>query len=272
MKTSSTSRILLIRTLVSIVLAIFAICYLFFVPLWLFKVISYLLFLVCVYEYTNVTKLTLPLLYLFSLSALISFDLFFTSWTYGLGIMLFTLCVGLFLLLQNNTITYKHLLTILLWLALPWGMLLQRATDSHLQLYYTILILAMIITSDSAAYLGGTFFGKHKLAPSISPNKTIEGSLIGLSSALVVTLLIRFFLSPALSFIALAPFIIIVIITTLVGQMGDLFESKWKRIYSVKDSGKFLPEHGGMLDRIDAYLFAVPVFMLLLYFFRLPLH
>lgn len=114
--------------------------------------------------------------------------------------------------------------------------------------------------SDSAAFFIGRLFGKHKLAPAISPKKTREGALGGLLGAVLVSL---FFLLPTpvqLSiYISWWQIIILGLLISIFGQVGDLIESLLKRNTSVKDSGNLLPGHGGMLDRMDSIVFAVIV-------------
>lgn len=119
--------------------------------------------------------------------------------------------------------------------------------------------LFTIWATDSGAYFIGRALGKNKLWPEISPKKTIEGSVGGIVSALVVAVLFYLFADLDLSLIKL---LIITIVLSIFGQVGDLVESALKRHYSVKDSGRILPGHGGILDRFDSLLFVWP----LLYF------
>jgi len=118
--------------------------------------------------------------------------------------------------------------------------------------------LILIWLTDSGAYFIGRAFGKKKLWPDISPNKTIEGSLGGILSAILVAIVFYYFteIGNAISFVHL---IIVSIIMSIFGQVGDLVESALKRFYHVKDSGKLLPGHGGMLDRVDSWLFVMPL-------------
>lgn len=124
-------------------------------------------------------------------------------------------------------------------------------------IFWIIWLLIVSFANDTGAFYAGTFLGKHKLAPKISPNKTIEGSVGGMAASVVtgfVFCLIFFSdLSTALLSIPCA------LIMALAGQIGDLFESAMKRVNQIKDSGRILPGHGGMLDRIDGLLLAVPV-------------
>lgn len=126
---------------------------------------------------------------------------------------------------------------------------------------WVIWLLIVCFANDTGALYVGTFKGKHKLAPKISPNKTIEGAVGGLvisvTAGLVFNLVFFRDVSLALSSIPCA------LCIAVAGQIGDLFESAMKRVGHIKDSGKILPGHGGMLDRIDGLLLAIPVF----YFF-----
>ena len=121
-----------------------------------------------------------------------------------------------------------------------------------------MLLLAVVWTGDSAAFVVGSLFGKHKLAPTISPNKSWEGAAAGLIGALIVTLVWREFYAEetGLSLVILA------VVTSVIAQLGDLVESMLKRGAGVKDSGSLLPGHGGILDRFDALFFAAPVYAL----------
>lgn len=126
-----------------------------------------------------------------------------------------------------------------------------------------LLFIAMLVVTlaDSGAYFVGRKFGKHKLAPVISPNKTLEGLLGGLLIGSLAGILCTLFLS--LSFAGHLMMILLVVLTVPVALMGDLFESLMKRQCGVKDSGKLIPGHGGILDRMDSLFAALPIFTLL---------
>ena len=121
---------------------------------------------------------------------------------------------------------------------------------------WIFLLLAVIFAGDVSAYYVGSYFGRHKLNPAISPGKTIEGAIGGLVGNLLVGSTAKFFFLPALSW---GPAVLFFLAVGLAGQVGDLFESEFKRSSKIKDSGGILPGHGGFLDRIDALLFASPV-------------
>ena len=121
---------------------------------------------------------------------------------------------------------------------------------------WVFLLLAIIFAGDISAYYVGSNLGRHKLNPAISPGKTIEGAVGGLAGNLLVGSIGKFFFLPALSW---GPAVLFFLAVGLAGQVGDLFESEFKRSSKIKDSGGILPGHGGFLDRIDALLFASPV-------------
>jgi phosphatidate cytidylyltransferase len=117
-----------------------------------------------------------------------------------------------------------------------------------------LFVLVLIWASDSAAYFAGRAFGKHPLAPHLSPKKTWEGSVAGfVSSILVAFAFMRWLSVPIVILLGAAA------VGNIAGQVGDLLESAYKRSAGVKDSGALLPGHGGMLDRIDALILAIPV-------------
>ncbi len=123
--------------------------------------------------------------------------------------------------------------------------------------YGVILILIAVVgpwISDSGAYFAGHLFGRRLLFPSLSPNKTVEGSLGGL----LLTILVVGFVSYQFLDFSLAKAAVIGAGVSIFSQSGDLFESTLKRILDMKDLGHFLPGHGGMLDRIDSLLFTAP--------------
>ncbi len=121
-----------------------------------------------------------------------------------------------------------------------------------------LLLMVTIIISDTAQYYAGRTFGRHALAPHLSPKKTIEGAVGGFVAAPLFLVFAAYYLIPAATNqLVLAVLGVGVVIA---GVAGDLFESMLKRAAGVKDSSALLPGHGGMLDRIDALLFAAPLF------------
>ena len=120
-----------------------------------------------------------------------------------------------------------------------------------------------ILVCDSIALFGGMAFGKHKLAPSVSPNKTWEGAISGALSSLVVGLII--YLLPIFPDLSLPLCLITCLLSSTMGQIGDLAESLLKRMIGVKDFSNLIPGHGGMFDRADSLLFSIPTAYIILH-------
>ncbi|HSG98889.1 MAG TPA: phosphatidate cytidylyltransferase, partial [candidate division Zixibacteria bacterium] len=130
--------------------------------------------------------------------------------------------------------------------------------------HWTLLLLGAIWLGDTAAMWVGKYLGKRKLAPTVSPNKTVEGFLGGLAGSVALGLVFGLVLFEQVSPALVAGGALVV---SLVGQLGDLVESLWKRSVGIKDSSAFIPGHGGILDRFDSLAFAAPalyVYLLIL--------
>lgn len=123
-----------------------------------------------------------------------------------------------------------------------------------------VLFFLIIFASDTGAYLIGSNFGKNKLLPKISPNKTVEGALGGIVTAILISFLFQIFADLPLSWVVT---LLLTVTTTIFSQIGDLIESMLKRFAQVKDSGSFFYGHGGMLDRLDSILTGAPVFFII---------
>lgn len=211
------------------------------------NIISYVSLVVLLY-YFNFTEDYLPLLI-----------------TY----MSMTLVVKLFLLKDLYTLSdipifdgRKHLLT--LFYIVPSIIFLTMIPVFKEDYEYVLVgVFVLIWTNDSFAYLVGKNFGKHKLFERISPKKTIEGFVGGAVASILVSYLIFIYID-LLSWWA---WVILAIIVSVFGTLGDLVQSKFKRKADVKDSGKIMPGHGGIFDRMDSMLFSstfVFIFILLL--------
>ncbi len=121
-------------------------------------------------------------------------------------------------------------------------------------LAWVLLLLAAVWAYDIAAYFTGTAIGRHRLAPRLSPNKSWEGVAGGFAGAIAAAAIVSLFVS-----IGLWLAVLVAALIALASQVGDLFESALKRWANLKDSGRLLPGHGGILDRLDSLLFAGPV-------------
>jgi phosphatidate cytidylyltransferase len=160
----------------------------------------------------------------------------------------------------------------ILYIAVSLGLLI-RFRHLPRNEYLIVFILFSVWGGDIAAYYVGKNFGRHKLAPVVSPNKSWEGAIASVIASIGIALLVfhwretlnAFFThEPNTSILVPLPLglpqiIVLGLITNIAAQLGDLFESALKRGAGVKDSGTILPGHGGVLDRIDALLFAIPV-------------
>ena len=124
---------------------------------------------------------------------------------------------------------------------------------------WTLFAIALVWAADSGAYFVGSKFGKHKLAPAISPGKTWEGVVGGMATAMLFAVVALKLLG--LSWSALPALALLTAVTAGISVVGDLFESLMKRHAGMKDSGTIFPGHGGVMDRIDSLLAALPVFV-----------
>ncbi len=146
----------------------------------------------------------------------------------------------------------------MVYLALPFSL----AMGIPLKLLLAVFVI--IWASDTFAYLTGKYFGKHKLAEKISPKKTIEGFVGGLVGSLIVGFAYYKYIGIGVE-LSVGMFIFLTVIIVIAGTLGDLLESRFKRLAGVKDSGTLIPGHGGVLDRLDSFILAVPfVFIFLL--------
>ena len=143
-------------------------------------------------------------------------------------------------------------------LTLSTLVLMRNSPDGVAWIFFLLFI---VFSGDVGAFYAGSFLGRHKLSPSISPGKTIEGAIGGITSSMIIGYLFKMFVLPGLD--PSVTFTLIIIVN-IFAQAGDLFESELKRAGKIKDSGAILPGHGGILDRIDALLFAAPV----IYFYK----
>ncbi|MFD1018217.1 phosphatidate cytidylyltransferase [Thalassobacillus hwangdonensis] len=125
---------------------------------------------------------------------------------------------------------------------------------------YVFYALFVIWATDTGAYIFGRLFGKRKLWPKISPKKTIEGAIGGIFLACIVAFIFQM-VNPIKDSTILV--LLVTIIVSIFGQIGDLVESAFKRHYAVKDSGNILPGHGGVLDRFDSLIFILPLLHLI---------
>lgn len=232
---------------------------------WPFILMVYLIASVALYEALKMKKLdffsvpgiiSLFLLWIFMIPTQYSDLLESLNYT---KLELFMLGVLLFLtytVITKNRFTFEDVaFSVLsaLYVGLGFYFFIETRDASLTFVFYSLF---MVWATDSGAYFFGRAFGKRKLWPEISPNKTIEGFIGGILSALVVAVLFTIFAEMEVSVILL---LAATAFLSVFGQIGDLVESAMKRYYNVKDSGNILPGHGGMLDRFDSLLFVWPL-------------
>lgn len=174
--------------------------------------------------------------------------------------------IGLVLLLLGYTVLVKNKFTFedagfMVITAIYIGLGFHYFIETqHTGLEFIFFAIIVIIATDIGAYFSGRLFGKRKLWPEISPNKTIEGAIGGVVLATTLGILFHLIFPVHDSILIVA---VVALLSSAVGQVGDLVESAFKRHYHVKDSGKLLPGHGGILDRFDSWLFVFPFLYLI---------
>lgn len=158
---------------------------------------------------------------------------------------------------------FKMLLGLLYICLLPATVVWIVQTNNGIEWF--LCLLAVVFAGDIGAFLFGSYFGKTKIAPELSPNKSLEGSLGGLFFSIVVAVSFNFIILNVPIYILF----LCGLFGGLFGQIGDFFESLLKRISGVKDSGSIMPGHGGVLDRLDGILMAAPLFYLVSKYFSI---
>lgn len=193
---------------------------------------------------------------------------FLTGYVYGYaGVVIYILILfisELYLKKENPIQSVAYSLFGIAYIALPLALAVSLVTSParEFRFEYLLALFVFIWLNDTFAYLTGMMFGKHRLFERISPNKSWEGFFGGLIFASASSLLFYHFF-PVMPMIAWIGFAVIVVIA---GTLGDLFESLLKRTLGVKDSGNMIPGHGGILDRFDSTLFAIPAVFVYLIF------
>jgi len=250
---------LLSRVLVTVV-ALPVVLYFVWLGGWWIFALALAASLVALHELYVMARNLRPLVlagYAGAISTLLGAHLGGADWLAGgfaLTLLLAFLLYGIAETRQSGTITIGTTVLGVAWI--PFGLahlLLLRELPEHGRLALFTVLLA-VFADDTAAYAVGRLLGRHKLAPALSPAKTWEGFLAGTAAAIGVA----FFALYDQGFLTIPESIGLGVAIALAGAAGDLFESALKRDLQVKDSGRLLGGHGGVLDRIDALLFAAP--------------
>ncbi len=183
------------------------------------------------------------------------------------ALTMLTTCIILWILLREWPLLINPKTT-LFWIitplypTLPLIIILMLIHSSYRPLFIIIIILSF--AHDSAAYLIGTLYGKHLLAPKISPKKTWEGALAGFVAVYLILLLYMIQQNLFSTYYEYFQVFLFALLISICATTGDLFESWFKRKANLKDSGHLLPGHGGLLDKIDGLLFIAPMVYFLL--------
>ena len=170
-------------------------------------------------------------------------------------LLILIICVTLFRFTKELLVDSGKLIFTVIYVALTFGFAL--ALPSFSDGTFTLeafMVFILIWSSDSFAYFSGRMFGKHKMAPKISPKKTWEG----FAGGVILTLILGFFIEkyyPGLR----GNWMVIGLLVSIFAPVGDLVESQLKRTFGVKDSGNIIPGHGGILDRLDSFIICAPV-------------
>jgi len=221
--------------------------------------------LVCViglHEYWLMARGLAPLApagYIGAVLALLGAQLSGTEWMLGGALTTFALAFLLKAISEARagataSVSGTVMGTIWIGVGLSFFILLRHLPEHGVLALYTVLFA--VWAGDTFAYLAGRLFGRHKMAPSTSPGKTWEGFVFGTAATVGAAFLILY--QDRHDFLSIPQSLVLGVIIAFVGPLGDLFESLLKRDAGVKDSGSLLGGHGGMLDRLDAFLFAAP--------------
>ena len=228
---------------------------------------------VCLWEFSKMIKTqnVLPylLLVFFGFGILFNKIFYLQDYKIKLFLLVYTLVssvmfiVYLFTTESKERASLANLFLAIKYIVLPFlFLMLLPFINGEYHPYIVIFTIVLIWVNDSFAYIVGKNLGKHKLFERISPKKTIEGFIGGLLFSVLVGILIGFYSS----YFSVLHWVIIAILISVFGTIGDLVESKFKRQANVKDSGTIMPGHGGLLDRLDSLFFLAPFIYLYIHF------
>ena len=247
-----------IGLLIIVFLLFFGIPGIVVVPELVFVVASWMLCLLGIYELTRMYHFdTINQIGVMLLVSALLYILYFIQYDSSqiiriVGILTWCFIVPIILIMHPKKISKLSVIFLILITFIPafYSIIVLHGLLGSVQL---ISIIAVAWVADTGAYLVGKKFGKHKLAPRISPGKSIEGAVGALIAVIVYLLILKYF-EVAVYLYSYAAVFKFAFILTSVGILGDLLESWFKRVANVKDSGNILPGHGGILDRIDGLL------------------
>lgn len=256
------------RVVTGFLMAIAAVLLLLFSPFWLLMTVLSVIGALCFLEYTRMMGFvrTEPLVGITLLALLLSWAMCIARlWDGAIGVLLLAVIVVWLVqfrradamqsaISQLAIVLFGAVYVMLLWI--PMAELVRLPSRGFL-----FLLLATTHGGDAVAYLIGKRWGRHLLAPRLSPNKTWEGWIAGLGGAVVAGLVCDLIFSLPFTVVEI---IIVGLLLGIAASLGDLAESMLKRSQGVKDSGTWIPGHGGILDRVDGLFFSAPVLYFIL--------
>ena len=266
------------RVLVGVVCVPLIVLLVLFAPAWLFGAVWGLVSAIAVWELLNCVRPDMPkrmIIYAavgaILLPLITGLGYFVIAERFVLWLLVFVMFGELMLSFgKEQKLSLEHV-TAVLFAGFILPMLFTSMVRVDMMDNGKLLLLMVFIVafaSDSFAYFAGMFLGKHKLAPALSPKKTIEGSAGGFIGTIACMMLYGLFLKSTgmtVNFVVIA---IYGFLGSLAGQLGDLSFSAIKRLHDIKDYGNLIPGHGGVLDRFDSMLFVAPVIEIILNFVR----
>jgi len=238
-----------------------------FAEKYLFLSILAILMFLALYEYTKMMRSTTAKNSIIRLMAslIFSFFLFILIFQFNYEVILIfsiayicLVIIGLFFLSKIKS-KFFQLFYGYLWISGAISLFIVFIIKQDKNIYLMLIPVVLSWLNDTFAYFGGILFGKHKLFPKISPHKTIEGFISGIIISVFASIAFYYIIEGK----SLLIYLISAAVLSLAAVVGDLVESIIKRQYQVKDSGNILPGHGGILDRIDSFLFVFPIFIIL---------
>ncbi|MFV0248415.1 MAG: phosphatidate cytidylyltransferase [Tenacibaculum sp.] len=234
-----------------------------------FSILVYLFTAICLWEFNKIIHLKGFISYALVFLIILLQKAFGTKNSLFILLIISILCsvrliINLYSKQNKYPKTYIEKLDLTIrYIAIPFIFLtLLPVIDNNYNPYLVICIIILVWTHDSFAFLIGKRFGKTKLFERVSPKKTVEGFVGGTAFTLITGGVISYYSNTFTTI----NWIVIAVIISVFGTLGDLVESKFKRQAKVKDSGKLIPGHGGLLDRLDSLLFLTPFVYLYIHF------
>ncbi|MED5579686.1 MAG: phosphatidate cytidylyltransferase [Nitrospinota bacterium] len=252
----------MVRTASALFLVSLTVPIVLYSPSWFFSLFVISVCSIIAYEYNQLSRKIFPEITAWDVILDVILFIFFACYTdYLLFPLLFYLTLRILMKLFFSKSLISGFLSLggiflgVVWVALP-GISIILVERMELGRMLIVFLLILTWANDILAFLAGRGIGRKKLIPSISPNKTVEGSIAGLVGGTISgVFLFRLLSSYDFGFLSI---LLVSLTLSILGQLGDLCESAFKRVAQVKDSSSLIPGHGGFFDRLDSFLFAIP--------------